>query len=62
MRGRPRQRLDLNDGPTSLFAGAGADPQSPSLERPAKTQGSGRKKAAGARFLQNGRMVIATEP
>ncbi|TWB90418.1 methylenetetrahydrofolate reductase (NADPH) [Synechococcus sp. Ace-Pa] len=48
----------LNDGPTSLFAGAAADPQSPSWSG-LKTR-VGRKKAAGARFLQT-QMVMQPE-
>ena len=49
----------LPDGPTSLFAGAAADPQSPSWS--GLKSRTARKAAAGARFLQT-QMVMDSEP
>ncbi len=49
---------DLPDGPTDLFPGAAADPQSPSFSSLA--QRVRRKHAAGARFLQT-QMVMDAE-
>ena len=48
----------LPDGPTSLFAGAAADPQSPSWS--GLKSRTARKAAAGARFLQT-QMVMDSE-